>query len=123
MPGFTGVAVFDTAFHPDHAAEGYLYGVPYEITTSACTCATLRLHGTSHRYVKASACVCEFLGLDRSKTRVITCHLGNGTALHGRRGLRQVRGHQHGHHATGGILRWAPARGSMDPPWCELHHM
>ena len=36
-------------------------------------------HGTSHRYV--SKRVCEFLGLDRNKTRVITCHLGNGSSM------------------------------------------
>ena len=36
-------------------------------------------HGTSHRYV--SKRVCEFLGVDRAKTRVITCHLGNGSSM------------------------------------------
>ncbi|HPS81716.1 MAG TPA: acetate/propionate family kinase, partial [Candidatus Limiplasma sp.] len=36
-------------------------------------------HGTSHRYV--SKRVCEFLGLDRDHSRIITCHLGNGSSL------------------------------------------
>jgi len=36
-------------------------------------------HGTSHRYV--SQRVCEFLGVDITKQRIITCHVGNGGSI------------------------------------------
>ena len=36
-------------------------------------------HGTSHKYVSARAC--EVLGLDINKTKIVTCHLGNGASL------------------------------------------
>ncbi|MBQ8535831.1 MAG: acetate/propionate family kinase, partial [Clostridia bacterium] len=36
-------------------------------------------HGTSHRYV--SKRVCDFLGIPQEGTKVITCHLGNGSSL------------------------------------------
>jgi acetate kinase len=78
MPGTPNVAVFDTSFHQTMPKKSYLYGVPMKYYK------TLHIrrygfHGTSHRYV--SKRVCEFLGLDRSHSRVITCHLGNGSSL------------------------------------------
>ena len=36
-------------------------------------------HGTSHRYV--SQRVCEFLGVDITRQRIITCHIGNGASM------------------------------------------
>ncbi|MDE6331358.1 MAG: acetate/propionate family kinase, partial [Muribaculaceae bacterium] len=36
-------------------------------------------HGTSHRYVAGR--VCEILGVDPAKTRIITCHIGNGGSV------------------------------------------
>jgi len=36
-------------------------------------------HGTSHRYVSKRAC--EFLGLDYTKTKMITAHIGNGVSI------------------------------------------
>ena len=78
MPGTPNVAVFDTAFHQTMPPKAYLYGVPYEYYERLHV-RRYGFHGTSHRYV--SKRVCEFLGLDRSKTRVITCHLGNGGSV------------------------------------------
>ena len=78
MPGTPNVAVFDTAFHQTMPPKAYLYGVPYEYYERLHV-RRYGFHGTSHRYV--SKRVCEFLGLDRSKTRVITCHLGNGSSM------------------------------------------
>ena len=36
-------------------------------------------HGTSHRYV--SQRVCEILGVDINKEKIITCHVGNGGSI------------------------------------------
>ena len=78
MPGTTNVAVLDTAFHQTMPPKAYLYGVPMEYYEKLHV-RRYGFHGTSHRYV--SKRVCEFLGVDRSKTRVITCHLGNGSSM------------------------------------------
>ena len=78
MPGTPNVAVFDTAFHQTMPPKAYLYGVPMEYYEKLHV-RRYGFHGTSHRYV--SKRVCEFLGVDRSKTRVITCQLGNGSSM------------------------------------------
>lgn len=78
MPGTPNVAVFDTAFHQTMPPKAYLYGVPMEYYEKLHV-RRYGFHGTSHRYV--SKRVCEFLGVARSKTRVITCHLGNGSSM------------------------------------------
>ena len=78
MPGTPNVAVFDTAFHQTMPPKAYMYGVPMEYYEKLHV-RRYGFHGTSHRYV--SKRVCEFLGLDRTKTRVITCHLGNGSSM------------------------------------------
>ena len=78
MPNTPGVAVFDTAFHQTMPKKAYLYGVPKEYY-DRLHIRRYGFHGTSHRYVSKRAC--EFLGADRAKTRVITCHLGNGSSL------------------------------------------
>ncbi len=78
MPGTPNVAVFDTAFHQTMPKKSYLYGVPMEYYEKLHV-RRYGFHGTSHRYV--SKRVCDFLGIDRAHSRVITCHLGNGSSL------------------------------------------
>ena len=78
MPSTPNVAVFDTAFHQTMPPKSYLYGVPYEYYENLHV-RRYGFHGTSHRYV--SKRVCDFLGLNRENTRVINCHLGNGSSL------------------------------------------
>ncbi|HNW85460.1 MAG TPA: acetate kinase [Candidatus Limiplasma sp.] len=78
MPNTPNVAVFDTAFHQTMPKKSYLYGVPMEYYQKLHV-RRYGFHGTSHRYV--SKRVCEFLGLDRDHSRIITCHLGNGSSL------------------------------------------
>jgi acetate kinase len=78
MPGTPNIAVFDTAFHQTMPKKSYLYGVPMEYYRKLHI-RRYGFHGTSHRYV--SKRVCEFLGLDRAHSRIITCHLGNGSSL------------------------------------------
>ena len=75
LPGVPQVAVFDTAFHQTMPDEAYMYAIPYELYEKYAI-RRYGFHGTSHRYV--SARVCEYLGLDPEKTKVITAHIGNG---------------------------------------------
>ena len=78
MPGLPQVGVFDTAFHQTMPAYSYMYALPYEVYEKFAV-RRYGFHGTSHRYV--SARVCEFLGVDYKKQRIITCHIGNGGSL------------------------------------------
>ena len=78
MPDTPNVAVFDTAFHQTMPPKSYLYGVPIEYYERLHV-RRYGFHGTSHRYVSKRAC--EFLGIPREGSRVITCHLGNGSSL------------------------------------------
>ena len=78
MPGLPQVGVFDTAFHQTMPQYSYMYALPYEVYEKYSV-RRYGFHGTSHRYVSARAC--EFLGLDYNKTRIVTCHIGNGASL------------------------------------------
>ncbi len=78
MPKTPNVAVFDTAFHQTMPKKAYMYPIPQDYY-QRLHIRRYGFHGTSHRYVSKRAC--DFLGLDRSKTKVITCHLGNGSSL------------------------------------------
>jgi len=78
MPEVPQVAVFDTAFHhtiPEHA---YIYPIPYKYFEEN-DIRRYGFHGTSHRYVSALAI--EHLGGKAEGTKIITCHLGNGSSL------------------------------------------
>lgn len=78
MPEVPQVAVFDTAFHQTMPAEAYMYALPYE-DYEKYGVRRYGFHGTSHRYVSKRAC--EFLGLPYDKTKLITCHIGNGASI------------------------------------------
>lgn len=75
LPDVPQVAVFDTAFHQTMPDEAYMYALPYELYEKYAI-RRYGFHGTSHRYV--SARVCEFLGLDPKKQKIVTAHIGNG---------------------------------------------
>ena len=77
-PNMPQVGVFDTAFHQTMPAYSYMYALPYEVYEQYGV-RRYGFHGTSHRYVSARAC--EFLGVDYTKQRIITCHIGNGGSL------------------------------------------
>ena len=78
MPSIPNVAVFDTSFHQTMPKMAYLYGVPMEYY-ERLHIRRYGFHGTSHRYV--SKRVREFLGIPREDSRIIVCHLGNGSSL------------------------------------------
>ena len=78
LPKVQQVAVFDTAFHQTMPAYSYMYALPYEYYEKYGV-RRYGFHGTSHRYVSHRAC--EILGKDFDKTRIITCHIGNGASI------------------------------------------
>ena len=77
MPGKPQVAVFDTAFHMIMPPKAYIYAIPYEYYEKDDV-RRYGFHGTSHRYVSARAI--ELLG-NPEHSKVIVCHLGNGSSL------------------------------------------
>ena len=78
MPGVPQVTVFDTAFHQTMPKSSYIYAIPYEYYEKYSV-RRYGFHGTSHRYVSAQAI--KLLGGKAEGTKVITCHLGNGSSL------------------------------------------
>ncbi|MFZ4583067.1 MAG: acetate/propionate family kinase [Paludibacter sp.] len=78
LPDVPQVGVFDTAFHQTMPDYAYTYGIPYSLYKKYGI-RRYGFHGTSHRYVSKRAC--DFLGLDYSKTKMITAHIGNGGSV------------------------------------------
>lgn len=78
MPETPQVGVFDTAFHQSMPEEAYLYALPYNLYDKY-KIRRYGFHGTSHKYVSQRAC--EVLSLDYNSTKIITCHLGNGSSI------------------------------------------
>ena len=78
MPGVPQVGVFDTAFHQTMPAKAYLYGLPLDFYKKYKV-RRYGFHGTSHSFVSKRAV--DFLGLDKDNSKVIVCHLGNGSSI------------------------------------------
>ena len=72
------VAVFDTAFHATMPPKAYIYPIPYEYYEKY-QIRRYGFHGTSHRYV--SSRWAELTGNSLDGTKIITCHLGNGSSI------------------------------------------
>jgi acetate kinase len=78
LPGVPQVAVFDTAFHNRMPEKSYIYGLPYTVYTKFGI-RRYGFHGTSHKFVSYRAA--EILGRPIEQTKIITCHLGNGSSV------------------------------------------
>ena len=78
LPAVPQVGVFDTAFHQTMPAYAYMYALPYEYYEKYGV-RRYGFHGTSHKYVSAKGA--KFAGLDPEYSKVITCHLGNGSSI------------------------------------------
>lgn len=78
LPGIPHVAVFDTAFHHSLPERAYLYGIPNRLYRRH-KIRKYGFHGTSHYYVSRK--YYSLSGINREKSRVITCHLGNGASI------------------------------------------
>ena len=78
LPTVPQVGVFDTAFHQTMPPYAYMYALPDEYYEKYGI-RRYGFHGTSHRYVSAKGA--KFAGLDPENSKVITCHLGNGSSI------------------------------------------
>jgi len=76
VPNAVQTVVFDTAFHQSIPEENYLYALPYEWEKDY-KIRRYGAHGTSHKYVSLK--MNEIL--DRTDTKLITCHIGNGASI------------------------------------------
>ncbi|MEO5888997.1 MAG: acetate kinase [Ferruginibacter sp.] len=70
------VAVFDTAFHHTLPPKAYRYAIPPELYQEHGI-RVYGFHGTSHKYVSRQA----IQYLDKSNSKIITIHLGNGSSM------------------------------------------
>ena len=78
MPNVPQVIVFDTVFHKTMPDYAYMYAIPYEMYEKY----SLRrygFHGTSHNYVANE--MAKVLGKPIEETKIITCHIGNGSSI------------------------------------------
>jgi acetate kinase len=78
LPSVPQVGVFDTAFHQSMPSYAYMYGLPYEYYEKYGI-RRYGFHGTSHKYVSAKGA--KFAGIDLENSKIITCHLGNGSSI------------------------------------------
>lgn len=72
------VAVFDTAFHQTMPKKAYMYGIPYEYYDNYKV-RKYGFHGTSHSFV--SKRLIQLIGKEGKESKVIICHLGNGSSI------------------------------------------
>jgi acetate kinase len=78
MPDKPQVLVFDTAFHQTMEKEVYMYGLSYDMYEEYGI-RRYGAHGTSHRYVSEQ--MINILGGNADGTKIVTCHIGNGSSI------------------------------------------
>lgn len=78
LPDTPQVAVFDTAFHQSMKPVSYMYALPYRYYEQY-RIRRYGAHGTSHYYVSRRGAL--KAGLDINHSKIITCHIGNGSSV------------------------------------------
>ena len=78
LPDVPQVVTFDTAFHQTMEPYAYMYALPYEYYEKYRV-RRYGAHGTSHQYVSQRGA--KLAGLDLAHSKIITCHLGNGSSV------------------------------------------
>ena len=78
MPNIPQAIVFDTVFHQTMPDYAYTYAIPYDVAEKYGI-RRYGFHGTSHRYVSIEAA--KMLGKPAEETKIITCHMGNGSSI------------------------------------------
>ena len=78
MPNVPQVIVFDTVFHKTMPDYAYMYAIPYEMYEKY-SIRRYGFHGTSHGYVANE--MAKVLGKPIEETKIITCHIGNGSSV------------------------------------------
>lgn len=78
LPSVPQAVVFDTAFHQTMQPHAYMYALPWEYYEKYHI-RRYGAHGTSHEYVSRRGA--KLAGLDINNSKIITCHLGNGSSV------------------------------------------
>ncbi len=72
------VAIFDTAFHQTMPEKAFTYALPKALAKKHMI-RRYGFHGPSHDYISHEAA--RLMGRPISKTKIVTCHLGNGCSI------------------------------------------
>lgn len=78
LPSVPQVVTFDTAFHQTMPNYAYMYALPYEYYEKYRV-RRYGAHGTSHQFVAQKGA--KFTGVDLDNSKIITCHIGNGSSI------------------------------------------
>ena len=78
MPSVPQVLVFDTAFHQTMPEKAYTYALPKDMIEKDHI-RRYGAHGTSHRFVSIE--MAKLLDKPVEETKIITCHIGNGSSI------------------------------------------
>ncbi len=78
LPDCPQVLVIDTSFHATMPKKAYTFPVVKEVADKH-NIRRYGAHGTSHRYVAAEAA--KYLNKPVEETKIVTCHLGNGSSI------------------------------------------
>lgn len=87
MPTTPQVLVFDTAFHQTMPEKAYTYPISWDIKEKY-NIRRYGAHGTSHRFVARE--MIKILGRPAEETKIITCHIGNGSSITAVKGGRCI---------------------------------
>lgn len=81
MPNVPQVLVFDTAFHQTMPEKAYTYPLSWDVIEEYKV-RRYGAHGTSHRFVAAEMQkILAEAGKDTKDSKIITCHIGNGSSI------------------------------------------
>jgi len=78
LPEVPQVVTFDTAFHQTMEPYAYMYALPYKYYEQHRV-RRYGAHGTSHQYVSQRGAA--VAGIDINNSKIITCHIGNGSSV------------------------------------------
>ena len=78
LPSVPQVVTFDTAYHQTMPDYAFMYALPYEYYQKYRV-RRYGAHGTSHQFVAYKGA--KFVGLDIDHSKIITCHIGNGSSI------------------------------------------
>lgn len=78
LPKVPQVVTFDTAFHQTMEEYAYMYALPYEYYEKYRV-RRYGAHGTSHQFVSREGSA--FSGVDLNNSKIVTCHIGNGSSV------------------------------------------
>lgn len=78
LPHALQCGTFDTAFHQTMPEKAFIYGIPYSYYIDK-KIRRYGFHGSSHRYVSKKAA--ELAGISYENSKIIVCHLGNGSSI------------------------------------------